>query len=121
MKIAVSSSGSDLDSGLDPRFGRCAYFLIVETEDNSFQVLDNAAAAAGGGAGIQAARAVAQSGAQVLITGNCGPNAHQTLTAAGIAVFNSPSGTVAEAVDRFRSGELQEADGPNVGSHAGIG
>ncbi len=104
MKIAVSASGPALDAGLDPRFGRCSHFVIVETEDMSFEALDNAAAAAGGGAGIQAARAVAQSGARAVLTGNCGPSANQTLTAAGLEVFTGCSGTVAQAVESFRSG-----------------
>jgi len=68
MKIAVSSSGKDLDSHVDPRFGRCACFVIVETDDMSFEAFDNASISLGGGAGIQAAQFVASKGAKAVIT-----------------------------------------------------
>lgn len=84
MKIAVSSSGKDLDSQVDPRFGRCAYFVIVETDSMSFESFDNENIALGGGAGIQSAQFVASKGAGAVITGNCGPNAVQTLSASRV-------------------------------------
>ena len=65
MKIAISSSGKDLSSQLDPRFGRCRYFLIIETDTMSFEVFDNDNAALGGGAGIQSAQFIAAKGAKV--------------------------------------------------------
>jgi predicted Fe-Mo cluster-binding NifX family protein len=87
MKIAVSSSGKNLESPIDSRFGRCAYFLIIETDDMSFDFFDNENIALGGGAGIQSAQFVASRGAKAVITGNCGPNATQTLSAAGVELF----------------------------------
>ena len=87
MKIAVSSSGNNLESKIDPRFGRCAYFVIVETENMDFEVFDNESIALGGGAGIQAAQFVASKGAKVILTGNVGPNAVKTLSAAGSSDF----------------------------------
>ena len=93
MKIAVSASGRDLNAQIDPRFGRCAYFIIVETDDMSFEVFDNASIALGGGAGIQSAQFVASKGAKTIITGNVGPNAVRTLTAAGIEVIVGQGGT----------------------------
>lgn len=121
MLVGVTATGPSLDAPLDPRFGRCAYFLLVETDDLTFEAVDNEGRALGGGAGIQSARLIADKGARAILTGNCGPNAHQTLTAAGIEVIVGCSGTVAEAVDRFRSGHLRAASGPNVASHSGIG
>ena len=87
MKIAVSSTGKNLDSQLDPRFGRCAYYLVVDSDDMSSEVFPNESATMGGGAGIQAAQFLASQKVQVVITGNCGPNAVQTLSAAGIELF----------------------------------
>ena len=55
MKVAVSSNGEDLNAQLDPRFGRCAYFLVVNPEDMSFEAFNNDSAAVGGGAGFLAA------------------------------------------------------------------
>lgn len=82
MKIAVTAADASLESPLDPRFGRCPYLLIVNTDDLSFETLENPNIGRDSGAGIQTAQLVAGRGAQVLLTGNCGPNAYQTLAAA---------------------------------------
>ncbi len=121
MKVAVSSSGKNLDSQIDPRFGRCAYFLIVETDDMNFEVFDNENIALGGGAGIQSAQFVASKGVQAVITGNCGPNAVRTLSAAGVKLFVGQSGTVKETIGRYKSDELKSTDEPSVSDHYGMG
>jgi len=121
MKVAVSAMGSTLDAAVDPRFGRCATFVLVDTDDMSFRAIENGNSALGGGAGIQSAQLMAQHGVKAVLTGNCGPNAHQTLNAAGIDVVVGCRGTVAEAVGRFTSGQLHPTDTPNVASHSGIG
>jgi len=54
MRIAISSSGKTLDAEVDPRFGRCPYFIIADTVTGGFEVADYSSAAAGGGAGISA-------------------------------------------------------------------
>jgi len=120
MKIAVTSKSNNLESEIDPRFGRCSYFLIVDTDTMSFEYLSNESAMASGGAGIQAAQNVAKTGVEVVVTGNMGPNAFQTLSAAGIRVFTGANGTVKEAVEKYKKGELKEAEAPNVGSHSGM-
>ena len=121
MKIAVSSSGNDLDSQVDPRFGRCAYFVIVETDDMGFEAFENGSIAMGGGAGIQAAQFVASKGAKSVITGNVGPNAVQTLSAAGVETFVGQSGTVREAIERYTKGKINSTSTPNVADHYGMG
>jgi predicted Fe-Mo cluster-binding NifX family protein len=121
MKVAVTATGSSLGADMDPRFGRCSCFVLVETDDMSFEAVDNANSSLGGGAGIQSAQLMAQKGVKAVLTGNCGPNAHQTLSAAGIDVVVGCSGTVAEAVGRFKSGQLRAAAAPNVAEHAGMG
>lgn len=120
MKIAVSSYGKDLDSQLDPRFGRCSYFLVVNSDDISFEVFSNQSVALGGGAGIQSAQFLASKGVDTVITGNCGPNAVQTLSAAGIVLFAGQAGTVREAVEKYKKGELRPASEATVGSHFGM-
>ena len=120
MKIAVSSNGSDLDSQIDPRFGRCAYFIILETEDMSFEVFDNENLALGGGAGIQSAQFVASKGAKAIITGNCGPNAVQTLSVSKIEVFVGHSGTVREVIEKYMKGNIKSTSTPNVADHYGM-
>lgn len=121
MKIAVSSSGKNLDSLIDPRFGRCTYFLLVETNDMNFEVFDNQSIASGGGAGIQSAQFISSKGAKALITGNCGPNAVQTLAAAGIEVFLGNTGIVREVLQKFKNGELTSTNIANASEYSGLG
>ncbi|MBW2572515.1 MAG: NifB/NifX family molybdenum-iron cluster-binding protein [Deltaproteobacteria bacterium] len=122
MKVAVSSSAKYLYSRIDQRFGRCAYFLMVETDDMSFEVFDNESAGLSGGAGIQSAQFVISKGAKVVITGNCGPNAVKTLSAAGVTVFLGITGTIKEAVEKYKSGNLVSADkGLGSGMETGRG
>ncbi len=120
MKTAVTATGSTLDANVDPRFGRCAYFLIVDTDTMEFEAIENSNAALGGGAGIQSAQLMAAKNVKFVLTGNCGPNAHSTLTAAGIGVIPGCSGTVRDAVERFKAGRLNTADEPNVASRSGM-
>ena len=121
MKICVTSIGNTLDSDVDPRFGRCNYFLIVDTDTMSFKSISNESGMTSGGAGIQAAQTVAKAGVEVVITGNVGPNAFQTLSAAGILVFTGINGNVKEAIDKYKKGEMKETAAPSVGSHFGMG
>jgi predicted Fe-Mo cluster-binding NifX family protein len=120
MKIAITSTGETLDSQVDPRFGRAQRFIIIDTETMDYTVVENASIAAAGGAGISAGKAVADTGAEAVLTGNCGPNAQRTLDAAGIKLYTEVKGTVAEAVELFKNGKLTAADGPNVQSHFGM-
>jgi len=120
MKVAVSSIGKDLDSQIDPRFGRCAYFLIIETDDMSYEAFDNENIALGGGAGIQSSQFIVSKGAKAVITGNCGPNAVRTLSAAGVKLYVGENGTVKDAVQRYKNGELRATTDPNVSDHYGM-
>ena len=118
MKIAVTSQGKDLDSQIDPRFGRAAYILIVDINDEAVEVLDNSKNVnAFKGAGIQAAARVGDSGADVLLTGFCGPNAFKVLAAAGVKVASDMNGTVRDALEAFRSGMVSFADNANAEGH----
>jgi len=115
MKIVVTSQGPELTSQLDPRFGRARYFLLVDTDTDQCQAHDNTENLnAAQGAGIQAAGRVAELGAEAVITGNVGPKALSALKAAGITVYLAPAGTVAEAVERFKAGQLGPADQASV-------
>ncbi len=121
MKVCVTAVSDSLDAQVDPRFGRCPYFVIVDTETMGFEAIPNPSQGAPHGAGIQAAQAVANRGVQVILTGNIGPNAFQALSAAGIRVLTGVFGTVREAVERFKRGELKEASAPTVRGHFGMG
>jgi predicted Fe-Mo cluster-binding NifX family protein len=121
MKICVTSQGETIESPVDPRFGRCAWFVFVETDTMKCEAFPNTAADSSGGAGIQAGQFVAEQGAQAVLTGSVGPNAFKTLNAAGIAVFPNAEGTVKQAVLRYKFGEMKQATSPNAASHQGMG
>ena len=118
MKIAVSSMGDTLDSAVDPRFGRAAQFVLVDTDTGEHKTISNAQnLSAAQGAGIQAAETVFSHGAEFVMTGHCGPKAFRALNAAGIKVIIGVEGTVAEAVDKLKAGEVQPTDGADVEGH----
>lgn len=121
MKIAISSSGKDLDSQIDPRFGRCQYFIFVDPETMEFEVSENEGLMAMGGAGVQAAQLVVQKGVKALITGNLGPNAASALSGSGIKIYLVSSGTVKEAIEAYKTGSLREVSGATVPPHFGMG
>ncbi len=121
MKICVTATGEDLDAQVDPRFGRCQYFVIVDPDTMKFEAFSNEGISASGGAGIQAAQTVANKGVSVVITGNVGPNAFQTLSAAKIKIATGASGTVKDAIEMYKGGGFSETDGATVEEHAGMG
>jgi len=116
MKVAVSADGDNLDAMVDPRFGRCGYFIIVETEDLRFQAVKNENASLSSSAGIQASSFVASQGVKAILTGNCGPKAMEVLIAGGIEIFTGQSGTVRDTVKRFQKGDLPAAAAGEGGS-----
>jgi predicted Fe-Mo cluster-binding NifX family protein len=121
MKIAVSSTGPGPDAEVDPRFGRSSYFVIVDGDSMEFEAVENPNVMAAGGAGIQSAQLVADKGASVVLTGHCGPNAYQTLQAAGISLCVGVGGTVGSAVEAYKAGQIKPTEGPSVGSKFGMG
>ena len=120
MKICVTAQGENLESLVDPRFGRCAYFLIVDTDTLEFEAIENGSISAGGGAGIQSGQLVASKEITAVITGNVGPNAFRTLEAANIDIITGALGLVKEVVDKFKTGELKSTQGPSVNSKFGM-
>jgi len=119
-KVCVTSDGNVLDSRVDPRFGRCQYFLIVDTDTLEFEAVLNPNIDSMGGAGVQSGQLVAGEKVKAVLTGNVGPNAFRTLQAAGVEVITGVSGTVKEAVEKYRKGEFKSTQGPSVNSKFGI-
>ena len=121
MRIAISATGTTLDAEVDPRFGRCQYFIIADPETMEFEALENSSAMAAGGAGISTAQMIAGKGVEIVLTGNCGPNAYQVLSAASIQVITGVSGKVRDAIQAYKSGQLKASSQPNVADHFGMG
>lgn len=121
MKVAISSSGTTLESNVDQRFGRCPYYIIYDTESGNFEAVENKSSQSGGGAGIQAAQSIAEMKAEALVTGNVGPNAFRVLSAASIKIYSGATGSIKDAVEKFKKGEYEETSAPDVGPHFGMG
>ena len=120
MKIAITATGSDLQAQIDPRFGRTQYFIFIDLDTMDFEAVENTSIAAAHGAGIQSGQLMSSKGVTAIITGSVGPNAYQTLSAAGIQIYQSKECTVAQAIDAYKNGKLQQVTqaGP---AHAGAG
>lgn len=116
MKICVTSQGNSLDAPVDPRFGRCQFFVIVDPETLQYEAVSNPNIDSRGGAGIQSGQIMAEKQVKAVLTGNVGPNAFQTLKAAGIPVMTGASGTVREVIEKYKKGEFQATQGPTSGA-----
>ncbi len=117
MKICVTASSEGLDAPMDSRFARAPFIVIVDSETGEAETTANEAVSAGHGAGTQAAQTVSRLGAEILLTAHCGPKAFEVLAAAKVKVFGIGGGTVAEAVDAWKAGKLEEME--NSDSSAG--
>ena len=121
MKLAITATGSSLDSPVDERFGRCGYFVLLDPDTNESEAIENRFADASGGVGVQAAQLMIDRKVDAVLTGNCGPRAFSTLDAAGVKVYSGASGLVEEAVKAFKDGRLRPADSPSSTEHSGLG
>jgi predicted Fe-Mo cluster-binding NifX family protein len=118
MRIAISSQDKDLNANLDPRFGRAAYFIIVDPETMAFEVVENSQNLnLSQGAGIQAGKTIADNKVDVIITGHCGPKAFKVLKGAGAKIMTGAGGKVADAIAQFNSGELETSTEADVDGH----
>ena len=123
MKILVTSTGKDMDSQVDMRFGRCPFFVLVEVEDKTikgFSAVENIGASQAHGAGIMAAQKVGELGVTKIITGNLGPNAFRIIEQLGIESFSTESISVKSAVEMFLEGKLNKISGFGA-PHQGMG
>ena len=123
MKLCVSSTGMEISSRIDTAFGRAPYFLIIDTETENIEVVNNSAAATGHGAGIAAAQIVVDKRVDAVLTGYVGPNAFNALHAAGIRIFEGVAehDTVGQAIERFKSQAYTETTAPTAGPGCGGG
>ena len=119
MKIAVSSFGADRKEKMDPRFGRCEYFQIYDTESREYTVVENAAKDSPQGAGIAASQDIIDRGVDVLVTGKLGPNAYELLNESDIRLYTSESISVEDVISMYIDGKLVVISSPGVG-HAGL-
>ena len=119
-KICVTATDPDLEALIDPKFGRCAYFIIADSDTLDFEAIPNTGVLASGGAGIKAAQTVSNKGVEVVITGRVGPNAYPALENAGITIMLCDTGTVHSAINLYRQGNLEIIKTPGP-AHVGMG
>ncbi len=118
MRVAITAQGNSLSSGLDPRFGRALYFIILDTDSGTIEVVNNEQNMnALQGAGIQAAKTIVDNKVNAVITGHCGPNAFRALSTAGVKVYLGQTGTIQDVIDKLKNGELTESSNPDVQGH----
>ncbi len=118
MKIAISAKGESLNSETDQRFGRCEYYIILDSDTETIiKTAKNENIDASGGAGTKTAQNVIREGAEIVITGNIGPNAYNVLDSAKIKIFTGISGTVGESIRMFKAGQLKQVFGNTVRGH----
>lgn len=109
MKIILSTTSPDIETQLDPRFGRGAYFLIVDSETLNWRAMPNPSYSSSGGAGVLAAQFVTNERADVVLSGSFGPNAVSALKQAGIKLYQfGTCRTAREALDQWKAGNLQQ-------------
>ncbi|MBN1398879.1 MAG: NifB/NifX family molybdenum-iron cluster-binding protein [Bacteroidetes bacterium] len=120
MNICVTAQNNNLESQVDPRFGRCNCFIIVDTETMKFEAINNPSISATGGAGVQAGQLMASKQVKAVLSGNIGPNAFQSLQQAGIDIISGVSGNVREAIERYKKGEFKPTQGPSANSKFGM-
>lgn len=118
MKVAITAQNKELSGEIDTRFGRAKWLIVIDTDTGDFEAHDNDVNLnAVQGAGIQTGQNIANLGVAAVITGNVGPNAFKTLSAAGVKIFLTEKQTVADAVESFKAGKLKEVDKANVEGH----
>ena len=118
MKFAITVQGPDAESLVDTRFGRAHYFRVVDCENGQQTVVDNeTGVSAVQGAGIGAARTLANLGVQAVLTGHVGPKAWTALQAAHIEVYEVSGETVDQAIKAFMARQLSLLTNPNVQGH----
>ncbi|MBT3188372.1 MAG: NifB/NifX family molybdenum-iron cluster-binding protein [Anaerolineae bacterium] len=110
MKIAISSHDGKKDTEFSTRFGRCDFFVFIDSETSLWETKPNPAKSASGGAGPQTVQFLAENGVEATITGRYGPKAYTTLEAAGIRTFVAKEGTPEELLEKFLAEELEEVD-----------
>jgi len=118
MKLAITAKTENRNDAVDPRFGRCRYFIIIDTETDETEVINNTMNVnAAQGAGIQSAQNLINSGAEAIVTGHVGPKAFRTLSAGGIKIFTGAQGTIEDALKAWKENKLEKASQADVEGH----
>lgn len=117
MKVIVPLENKLIESPVCQSFGRTPLFVLVDTESDAVEYLDNSAAASQGGAGIKAAQMIVDSGASAVITFRLGQNAADVLNAANIEIYKAQDGTVNENIEKFKETKLSLLDDIHPGFH----
>ena len=117
MKIAIPAGDKNIESKVNPTFGRTEYFAIVDDETMEYEFFVNSAASSQGGAGIKAAEAIVKEGIGAVITYRLGENAASVLLSADVKIIKAVDGSILEVVNKYKNGELSLLDSIHPGYH----
>lgn len=118
MLVAISATGPTVNDEVDPRFGRCPYFIIVDFDKREVvESLPNSSAMAGGGAGASTAQMIASKGVEMVLTGDCGPRAFQVLSAANVKIVSGVRGKISNVIDDYQLGRFEPVSESSVPTH----
>ena len=120
MKICITAEGDRLDAQVDQHFGRCRYFIFYDIDSSQVEAVQNENASGMGGVGVRSAQFVGEKKAKAVLTGQVGPNAAKALRTAKIDVIVDVSGSVREAIERYKNGEFEPSEGPNTDAKSGL-
>lgn len=114
MKLCITSTGKEIGAKVDTAFGRAPYFLLIDTDTNAVEAVENTAATQGQGAGIAAAQLLSDRGVDEVLTGNVGQNTFNAFRSSGIQLLVGASSqdTIEEALAKFNHGEYNESTTP---------
>ncbi len=104
-KIAVPARNGQIDT----HFGHCEYFQVYEVKDGDILSEKTVPSPNGCGCKSNIAAILAQDGVSLMIAGNMGQGAVQTLQTYGINVVRGAAGSTTEAVQSWISGQLNDS------------
>lgn len=117
MKIAIPVEERSINASVCVSFGRSPYFLIYDIDTDEEKYITNVAASAQGGAGIKAAQAVIDEGAEAVIIPRLGQNAADVLNVGSIKLYKAEFGSVKHNIEQFKENKLSILTETHAGFH----
>ena len=111
MKVGISATDDNLKANVDRQFGRCSWFLFINTESLEYEAVENKSADAASGAGTACAQLMLDKEVDAVISGQVGPNAYQVLKQGGVKIFIAHQNiSIREAIDKYKNDELKQME-----------
>ena len=104
MRTIITSTGDNLDSGFDLRFGRAAWFCLLDEATRETTFYENKSNESSQSAGTKAVKKVMELGANRVISGDFGPRAKGLLEKSKVqmVLLSDDSKSIADIVDSIK-------------------